>query len=130
MFKKGGFKVCPGCHHVWITRDDMLYDPTVSLLGYQVHFLDFKRGLFYFNHNQPDCKSTFTISVNELEDVYEGPRYTTNKMADDDCPLYCLRRTEMDNCKQPCEGQFVREIIEIINKIHQDVLQSVHTAVG
>ena len=123
------FKTCPSCSKSWFSRDEMIYDPDVSLLGYQVHFIDFKLGLFYFNHKSENCQTTFAIRVDELSDLYDGPIYSEVKMADDDCPLYCLRRIELKNCNQQCAGAFVREIMQIINKIQQKAVQTSVSAV-
>ena len=123
------FKTCPGCGQKWILRDELLHDPSVSLLGYQVHFTDYRLGLFYFNHNSAHCQTTFALNVSEFMDMYSGPVYPEVKMADDDCPMYCLRRTETAHCHQPCAGAFVREIMQMITEIHELAASSTHSAV-
>jgi len=129
MSHSARFKTCPGCKKKWFSRDEMLYDPDVTLLGYQVHFVDYNLGLFYFNHNSSNCKTTFAIKVSEFADLYDGPVFSEVKMADENCPMYCLRRTELGECNQPCAGAFVREVMQIINKIHKEVIQSSLSAV-
>ena len=69
MSRVNSFKTCPSRSKSWFSRDEMLYDPDVSLLGYQVHFVDFNLGLFYFNHNSSNCKTTFAIYMT-LEYVF------------------------------------------------------------
>ena len=124
MSRSKAFKTCPSCSKKWFSKEDMLYDPDVSLLGYQVHFVDYSLGLFYFNHKTANCQTTFAIRVADLKDLYNGPVYSEVKMADEDCPLYCLRRTELRHCNQQCAGAYVREIMQIISQIHEEVIQS------
>jgi len=90
------------------------------LLGYQLHFLDRKLGLFYFNHQKDQCGTTCAMSVSEFLDLYDGPIYQENKMGDEDCPLYCLRRTDLRSCQQQCECAFVRDVIQIIRAFHAE----------
>ena len=120
MPDKTGFKNCSTCGQMWFTREDLLYDPEVSLFGYQVHFLDRSLGLFYFNHQKDNCRTIFAVNVSEFLDLYNGPIYQENKMGDEDCPLYCLRRTDMRPCQLQCECAYVREIMQTIRTIHAE----------
>lgn len=99
----------------------MLYDPNVSLLGYQMHFCDLELGLLYFTHNKQNCKTTFAMKVSEFMDLYDGPTYDEYLMGENDCPMYCLRRTDLRPCDKQCSAASVREIVQIINTIHKEI---------
>lgn len=129
MPQSKAFKTCPGCHQKWILREAMLYDPDVSIHGYQMHFTDYRLGLFYFNHINDKCKTTFALNVSEFMDMYTGPVYPDVKMANGGCPMYCLRRMELNHCHQPCAGAFIREIIQTIKKIHEFTTSTTHSSI-
>ena len=64
------FKVCPACRHIWPTREKLLSDPAVALVGYQPHFEELVAGLMLFNHRA--CHTTLAIEVAGLRDLYVG----------------------------------------------------------
>ena len=106
------FKICPGCNTIWETRQDFLDDPDVKITGYQANFEFLKEGLFFFNHLH--CRSTIAVRTGLFHDLYQGPIFRERKTGEDDCPRYCLRKTEMRACPAKCECAYVREILVII----------------
>ncbi len=124
MTEKKHFKSCTACGQEWLLKEDMLYDSNVKLLGYQMHFSDISLGTLYFYHTGLKCKTTFAIKVSEFMDMYNGPEYSENMLADNDCPMYCLRRSELRSCGLPCSAAFIREIMMAINNIHSEVTAS------
>lgn len=130
MTEKKHFKSCTACGQKWLLKEDMFYDPNVKLLGYQMHFSNVGLGLLYFNHSGSKCKTTFAIKVSELMDMYDGPEYSDNMMAENDCPMYCLRRSELRSCGLPCSVAFIREIMTTINNIHLEVTASTNSMIN
>ncbi len=124
MTEKKHFKSCTACNQKWLLRENMLYDPNVKLLGYQMNFSDIGSGLLYFNHSGSNCKTTFAIKVSEFKEMYDGPEYSENMMAENDCPMYCLRRSELRSCGLPCSVAFIREIMMNITDINSQVTVS------
>ncbi len=55
------FKKCTMCAKVWATRDEFLQDKDLELNGYTADFEELEKGLFYFTHNKPECRSTITL---------------------------------------------------------------------
>jgi hypothetical protein len=109
--KSESFYSCLCCGVKWHCRDELLSDPEVNLLGYQVHFDCLKLGLFLFNHS---CKSTFSLKAEVFFDLYDGPVYKEKLAGSETCPGYCLKQNSLAPCSAKCECAFVREIIQII----------------
>ena len=105
------YKKCPYCAFGWRSRDDLLCDPGVELVGYQVFFSDLMSGAFLFNHT---CGTTLAIHVDNFADLYEGPRYSERITGQDACPEYCLHKDELQSCPNKCDCAYVREILQII----------------
>jgi hypothetical protein len=86
-------------------------DPSLDIIGFQVDFDDPEEGFFLFNHT---CETTLAIRVGKFEDLYEGPIFSERLMNTDECPQYCLHKSELRPCPIKCECAYVREIIQII----------------
>ena len=109
---KENYKQCPKCHDIWISREELLHDPDIQLLGYEVSFGGLVDGLFLFNH---ECGTTFALRVEDFEDLYDGPIFDEKLTGTDECPGYCLYKKNLKPCPAKCECAYVREIIQIIN---------------
>jgi hypothetical protein len=107
------FKQCTCCGTVWRTREDLLADPGVELIGYQAHFIVLVEGLFLFNHS---CGTTFALDVAELVDLYAGPVFRRRLDGSADCLGYCIHRGELQPCPAECECAFVREIMQVVRR--------------
>jgi len=106
------FKSCPSCNQTWESRDEFLADPSLELIGYQVHFKKLERGLFLFNHIS--CKTTISIQSGKFANLYNGPIYSKNMLGTESCPEYCLFKTNLEACPAQCECTYVRDIMQII----------------
>lgn len=115
------FKVCPKCEMIWKNRDDLLNDPEIDLVGYQVNFKDLKAGVFMFNHET--CETTLSIRAELFLDLYSGPLFRERKTGTDSCPGYCLYEQNMMTCPAKCECAYVRTILHKI-KTGKAVLES------
>ena len=118
------FKKCSVCNTIWDKYADFLSDPQISLVGYQVDFVDLEEGLFLFNH---ECQTTLAITGGKLKGratlaittgkfkhLYDGPIWTERLNETDVCPEYCLRKDDLRPCPQKCECAYVRDIIQTI----------------
>jgi hypothetical protein len=99
------------CGFTWTGRDDLLSDPAVQIIGYQVCFEELAAGSFLFNHS---CEGTFAIRVQHFRDLYDGPIFQERKTGTEECLGYCLDREQLGICFAQCECAYVREIIQII----------------
>jgi hypothetical protein len=110
----GVIKQCPCCGYVWGTRDALLCDPQLVVVGYQVNFEELLLGFFLFSHLA--CGSTIALPAGRFRDLYDGPVYASRATGTQDCPEYCLRRAELDVCPAQCECAYVREILQIVRR--------------
>lgn len=107
------FKQCTVCKALWKTRDDMLADPEIHIIGYQSHFEDLTLGLFLFNHI---CHGTFSIRAEEFLDMYNGPTFLNNLSETKECPGYCRHQKSLEPCPLQCECGYIREIVQLVKK--------------
>jgi hypothetical protein len=110
------FKQCSGCGHVWASRDALLDDAEVTLVGYQVLMGHLEAGYFLFNHLRQGCGSTVSIKAGEFFDLYEGPVFDTSKSGEVECGGHCLHTQDLSPCPVECECAFVREVLQIVRK--------------
>lgn len=108
------FKTCPFCSTVWTSREKFLRDREIELVGYQVDFEHVALGLFLFNHNT--CKTTLAIQARRLKDLYLGPVFKERRAGREECPGYCLRRSELEPCPAECECAWVRGLLQVIRR--------------
>jgi hypothetical protein len=106
------FKTCPLCAKVWTSRRELLTDPDIELVGYQVDFEELALGLFLFNHNT--CQTTLSVRAGRLKDLYLGPVFRERKTGQQECQGYCLRRSALGPCPAECECAWVRVLLQII----------------
>lgn len=105
------FQNCNNCQTRWETVYAFMRDPTVELVGYMPTFDELTNGLLLFNHR---CGTTLACVVGQFEHLYDGPRYESNRHGNDDCPGYCLNKTDFTPCPQKCSCAFVRELLQIV----------------
>jgi hypothetical protein len=111
------FKECSLCKTRWTSRSKFLYDPEIRIIGYQVNITDIERGLILFNHLS--CKNKLALDVDQLADMYKGPRYTENRRGSNECPNYCLNQNSLEPCPSKCSCSYVREVLQMIRNIDQ-----------
>lgn len=105
------FKTCPGCTTKWPTREDLLSDPGVTLIGFQVDMHRPRGGLFLFNHC---CRDTLAVPAEMFLDLVDRPLVTSSLRGTPVCERHCLHRNDIDPCRQHCECAFVREVLQVV----------------
>ncbi|MFZ1984913.1 MAG: hypothetical protein WAU91_10900 [Desulfatitalea sp.] len=105
------FKICPKCGTQWSTREELLSDPEVALVGYQANFKALKAGILLFNHI---CKTTLALYATGFQDLYAGPVFAERATGGSDCPGHCLRECDLEPCPARCECAYVRHILQLI----------------
>ncbi len=103
---------CTCCNCSWETRDELLSDSRLQIVGYQVNFDDLLLGFILFNHLT--CQSTLAVPAGLFRDIYDGPVFSQRATGNEECPGYCLRESELNACPAKCECAYVREILQII----------------
>ena len=106
------FKQCTCCDIPWFSRTDFLQDCNIELVGYQVNFRHVELGYLLFNHLT--CESTLAVYAGLFRDFYDGPVFAERLTASESCPGYCNQADVIEPCQEPCEGAYVREIMQII----------------
>jgi len=108
------FKKCPKCGTVWHERQSFLDDHEVQVIGYQVDFDDLELGLFYFNHDRSDCRTTLAVHAKFFTDLYNGEIFHERLTGTAACPGHCLYHEDLEPCPLHCECAYVRETLQII----------------
>ncbi len=106
------FKKCPVCAFELATRDSLLKDRNIEIIGYQAHFEELTSGLFLFNHLF--CKGTFALQAGFFKDLYKDVIFSERATGSKECPGHCLHEDELGPCPANCECAYVREIIQLI----------------
>jgi len=99
---------------VWESRDDLLADPAVKIVGYQVNYADPNAGLVLFSHETPDCGTSLAVTMREFRDFYFGPICEDLLENTDECPGYCKNRDSLEPCFGKCKCTFARDILQIL----------------
>ena len=108
------FLACPMCKERWMTREALLSDPRLVVVGYQADLESLETGLFLFNHRAPRCGTTLAIEAGSFVDLVAGPIYTSSLTGTDECPDYCLTPGELRPCPAECECAYVRDVLQVI----------------
>ena len=108
------FLVCSCCGVSWDERDDILDDPQLDLVGFQVDFTGSSNGFFLFNHIVEECGTTIVVEVDRFADLQSGARFEKNLCGKELCPGRCGRIEDLVQCDKPCRNAWVRELAIII----------------
>ncbi len=118
-----GFQECPSCRLGWKTRDDLLKDKNLQLIGYQANLRDLEKGFYLFNHVISRCLTTLSVSVNKFFDLYAIDRHTISSYGTEDCEGRCLRVSDLNRCRAKCKNAFAREILVSLLKDYPHLRQ-------
>ncbi len=108
------FLVCACCGVSWGVRDDILNDPLLELVGFQVDFTGSSNGYFLFNHMVEECGTTIVLEVDLFADLGSVTRFGENLCGTELCPGRCGRIDDLVRCDKPCRKAWVRELAIII----------------
>jgi hypothetical protein len=112
------FKTCPACGKCWSSRNDLLSDPTIRLLGFQPGANGFRSGLFLFHHRT--CGTTLATELGALESLSRLPVFALSQCTENFAPAYCLARLGGKPCPLYCVCEFVSEVLAIIRQWPKD----------
>ncbi|MFC1736404.1 hypothetical protein ACFL1X_09810 [Candidatus Hydrogenedentota bacterium] len=108
----GYFKKCPNCDHVWTTREDMLSDPLLNIIGYMADMKIIEDGLFLFDH--ATCKTTLAAKIRLFVDLYDGPVFPDILFGKGECEGHCVNIHDLERCSQECNFSRMRELILLL----------------
>ena len=112
----GAFKCCGKCLKTWRTREDLVRDSELVLIGYQPTFGEPAEGLLLFTHMTPRCGSTLAVVVGDFEDYVQTQAETMPFVGAFVCPSHCLRVHDLQACNAPCQMRWVRQLIQILRR--------------
>lgn len=110
------FKRCPACDQ-WFTLKDILDNPELEPVG-----LSFEEGfpqanLFYFQHANGLCNSSFVIPVAQLIQLIDEPIPENILGGTDKCSAHCTQLDDWAACGQDCYyAPFRRFLINLIKR--------------
>jgi hypothetical protein len=105
------FKICPKCGIQWSTREKLLEDPELALVGYQANFRAIEAGILLFNHT---CRTTLALPASDFQDLYNGPVFVERATGSSECGGHCLHQNDLGPCPARCECAYVRHILQLI----------------
>lgn len=108
------YKTCTKCKYPWDTREELLADPLIEMIGYQADTVDPDQGLLLFNHLIRGCNTTFAVLARDFNDFYNGPHYEQILTGTDKCQGLCLDIHNLEPCEAKCKLAFPRKIIQKI----------------
>ena len=104
------FKQCPGCHK-WLSLQDMLSNPDIMPLGLVLADSDYDTGLFYFQHEVPECRSSFVIPAGWFVSILDEPIPEKVKIGTKHCEGQCLHIDEWAECHTDCHHAPFRRLL-------------------
>lgn len=107
------FKVCPSCHKSWQTRNNLIDDQNIEIVGYQANLKDIDKGFFIFTHTG-ECGTSFAVENHKFRDIYTGPDYEELQKGSEECEGHCLDIGNLGICHAKCSSAIYREIMAII----------------
>lgn len=111
MRKTAAFKKCHNCGYEWKEREELLTDPAIELLGYQVDTIHCKDGLILFNHR---CQTTLAIKLSLLGDLCVAKICPHKKNGRGYRPSASLRSKAFPAAPQTDQESHVSEILKIV----------------
>lgn len=116
------FKTCPMCGRIWHSRDQLLLDHYVKVIGYVANLEHTELGIFLFDHEV--CGTSMGIEASQFTDLYEGPMYNRKLTRSADCPGYCLDKIDLRRCPAKCEFSYVRDVLDKIINLEKSITQT------
>jgi hypothetical protein len=107
-----GFKTCPGCENTWLSRNELLGDPQVRLLGFQPVASGHEAGLFLFHHEK--CGTTLALDLPSLGSLSRRPMLALSHCSAGVSTDYCLSKLGGGPCPLYCVCEFVAEVAGLI----------------
>lgn len=94
-------KQCPNCKK-WFSAVDILESPEVIPIGMHLDTKDPSFNLYFFNHADGKCKTTFTIEVDKFEPFITEPMPEQIQAGTEICENHCTKIEDLETCQQEC----------------------------
>ena len=123
--KKSEYRKCD-CGKIWKTRDALLRDKDVRIIGYQPDFVNHKYNHFLFQHKAKGCGVFFGVRASDFKDLREKECPNELCFGHDECPGYCMDTSDLRVCSVTCRNASDRLIASKIKT--RRILQKLKTA--
>lgn len=96
-----GFKKCSYCKAILSIRD-IAFDPGIVPIG--ITFADdtIDGAYYFFQHEVPNCGTSFVIPVQSLRQFIIEPIPAENLASSDRCPRHCASLRDLGECRKEC----------------------------
>lgn len=109
-------KQCPYCQ-TWFSSEDLIENQDIVPIGMKLNDEDLSLNFFFFNHLNPDCKTTFTIHVDEFKSYIDEFIPEENNAGKESCEGHCTNLDDLYPCSQRCHwAPFRQFLLSILKK--------------
>lgn len=109
-------KHCPRCSSPFTARD-IIESDSIAPIGITVDEDNPELAFYYFNHNTPNCRTTFMIPVYEFDWIINPDKQLQIKTAQQGCEGHCLELEDQSLCSNNCYwSQYRNFIADLMNK--------------
>jgi hypothetical protein len=111
-------KQCPKCG-VWLSIEDILESAEVTIIGMTLDSDDFTFNSFYFNHDAPECGTTFTMNVLDFAEYINEPIPQDILTGQPGCERHCSSLTDTRLCRKTCRWAPFRRFMDALMRKKQ-----------
>ena len=113
-------KKCPLCG-MRFTVQDLISKPEITPLGMQIDEDEENASFYYFNHDVPECGTSFTVAVMEFASVIDELIPPDDLFGTDSCGEHCVRLDDLRVCQHDCKwAPFRRFIVKLADSRRKD----------
>ena len=107
------FKQCPKCG-LWLSDKMLLGGIDIEPIGMCLDEDDMDFNFYYFNHDIPDCGTTFVVRVEELRHHLSGILPAIKMTGGQLCEGRCLNIEDHEICSQGCYYAPYRVLLRLL----------------
>ncbi len=94
-------RTCPFCKDI-LTLDRLVSDPLIRPIGMTFGKGSFEHAFYYFQHQTPDCGTSFLVNVLIFSSCLSEPIPKERLTLTESCERHCVNIEDLLECKQPC----------------------------
>lgn len=106
---------CPYCKEEFDLKA-LIHDPSVDLIGMSFVEDDPEWVYYFFQHEKPNCGSSFVVKVDEFHSEINEPIPTEKLTGRDCCEQHCVSIEDLNACQQECHfapyRRFLQKMLE------------------
>lgn len=107
-------KQCPYCK-MSLTLEQLAQDPDINIIGMSFAEDSLEWVYYFFQHEVPNCGSSFLVRVDEFTSLIQEPIPTEKMTLRDCCEEHCVSVNDLSTCKAECYfAPFRRLLIKMI----------------